>query len=183
LIAVDVIKAHGLPAVINFGSVHDQTKDGHSYAEACKIAEDRGADVVGLNCSRGPKTLLPLVAQVRAAVDGHVAAVPVPYRTTESEPTFVSLRDGELGQAFPIGLDPFTSTRFEMADFTVQAKEMGVRFIGICCGGAPHHVRAMAEALGRTVPASRYSPDLSMHPALGTKVKDRDQEYLGDWKD
>ena len=26
---------------------------------------------------------------------------------------------------------------------------IGVDYIGICCGGAPHHVRAMAEALGR----------------------------------
>lgn len=183
LIALKVIKEFGLPAVINFGSIHNETKDGYSYAEACRIVEDEGADVVGLNCSRGPQTLLPLVAEVRAAVDGHIAAVPVPYRTTESEPTFVSLRDGELGQAFPIGLDPFTSTRFEMADFTLLAKELGVGFIGICCGGAPHHVRAMAEALGRSVPASRYSPDMSMHPALGARVKDRDQAYLGDWKD
>jgi hypothetical protein len=26
----------------------------------------------------------------------------------------------------------------------------------------------MAEALGRRVPASRYSPDLSLHPVLGS---------------
>ena len=70
-----------------------------------------------------------------------------------------------------------------MADFAVQAKEMGVRFIGICCGGAPHHVRAMAEALGRTVPASQYSPDMSLHPMLGSKVKEQDADYLKAWKD
>jgi hypothetical protein len=45
------------------------------------------------------------------------------------------------------------------------------------------HVRAMAEALGRTVPASRYSPDLSLHPMLGTQVKERDLSFLEDWKD
>jgi hypothetical protein len=34
-------------------------------------------------------------------------------------------------------------------------------------GAGPHHVRAMAEALGRKVPASKYSPDISLHPVFG----------------
>jgi betaine-homocysteine S-methyltransferase len=62
-------------------------------------------------------------------------------------------------------------TRFQMGDFARRAAQIGVNYIGICCGGAPHHVRAMAEALGRTVPASQYSPDLSMHPVLGAKAE------------
>jgi betaine-homocysteine S-methyltransferase len=53
----------------------------------------------------------------------------------------------------------------------------------VCCGAGPHHVRAMAEALGRQVPASRYSPDMSLHPALGSSVKERDKAYLEDWRD
>jgi betaine-homocysteine S-methyltransferase len=182
LIAVDVVKQFGLPIMVAFGSVHDRTKDGYSYVEASRIVQERGADIVGLNCSRGPRTLLPLVAEVRAAVDGYVAALPVPYRTTEEQPTFVSLEDEGRGRAFPIGLDPFQSTRFEMADFAVQARDLGVNYIGICCGAGPHHVRAMAEALGREVPASRYSPDMSLHPALGSGVKDRDRPYLEDWR-
>ncbi|MFC2029571.1 homocysteine S-methyltransferase family protein [Chloroflexota bacterium] len=183
LIALEVSREYGLPVVVNFGSVHERTKEGYSFVDACKVLADQGADVVGLNCSRGPRTILPLVRQIREAVDGYVAALPVAYRTTEKEPTFVSLRDGEDGQAFPIGLDPFTTTRFEIADFAVEAKELGVNYIGVCCGGAPHHVRAMAEALGREVPASRYSPDMSLHPALGASVKERDKPYLKDWKD
>ena len=70
-----------------------------------------------------------------------------------------------------------------MAEFAVRARDMGVNYIGICCGAGPHHVRAMAEALGRTVPASKYSPAMSLHPALGSRVKDRDISYLEDWKD
>ncbi|MGD9047564.1 MAG: hypothetical protein PVF77_05890 [Anaerolineae bacterium] len=41
----------------------------------------------------------------------------------------------------------------------------------------------MAEALGRTVPASRYSPDMSLHPMLGSRVEERDQAFLKDWID
>ncbi|MFC2015582.1 homocysteine S-methyltransferase family protein [Chloroflexota bacterium] len=183
LVALDVIQQSSLPAMITFGSIHDKTKDGYSLPEACRLVKERGADIVGLNCSRGPRTILPLVAEVRDTVSGYVAALPVAYRTTEEEPTFTALRDGEHGKAFPIGLDPFQATRFDMADFAIEARKLGINYVGVCCGGAPHHVRAMAEALGRTVPASKFSPDMSLHPALGANVKDRDLPYLTDWKD
>jgi betaine-homocysteine S-methyltransferase len=184
LIAVEVIKSHGLPAVVNFGSVYEGgLKDGYSFEEACRIAQDHGADVVGLNCSRGPRTMLPVIERIRAAVDGYVAALPVPYRTTVEQPSFQALRDVDGVRGFPIALDPFTHTRFEMADFAIRARDLGVRFIGICCGAAPHHVRAMAEALGRTVPSSRYSPDMSLHPMLGAGVKGRDRTFRRDWRD
>jgi betaine-homocysteine S-methyltransferase len=141
--------------------------------------EQAGADVVGLNCSRGPATMLPILERVRAAVSCPVAAQPVPYRTTPEEPAFVSLTDEEGRHAFPVALDPFVLTRMEMADFAVAARDLGVGYIGICCGGAPHHVRSMAEALGRTVPASRYSPAMELHPVLGENVKEREKRFTG----
>jgi betaine-homocysteine S-methyltransferase len=180
LIATEVVKAAGLPGVVTFASTSDATIDGIEFDEACKRLEDAGADVVGLNCSRGPATMLPILERVRAAVDCHVAAQPVPYHTTSDEPTFIGLRSEDGTRAFPIALDPFTCTRFEMADFAVAARDLGVGFIGICCGGAPHHVRSMAEALGREVPASRYSPDISLHPVLGDNVHEKEKR-LYDW--
>jgi betaine-homocysteine S-methyltransferase len=179
LIGVEVIREHGLPSVVTFASTSETTIDGFRFDEACKRVEEAGADVVGLNCSRGPETMFPILERVRAAVSCPVAAQPVPYRTTEQMPTFVTLeRDGE--RSFPVGLDPFVLTRFEMADFAVAARDLGVGYIGICCGGAPHHVRSMAEALGRTVPASRYSPAMELHPVLGENVKERDKRFT-DW--
>lgn len=183
LIALDVIKQAGLPAVVTFGSTHEELLDGYSYVEACKSLDERGSEVVGLNCSRGPRTMMPLIEDIRNAVDCYVAAQPVAYRTTEEQPTFQALKEKDGTRGFPIALDPFQATRFEMAEFAIQAKEIGVNFIGTCCGAAPHHVRAMAEALGRTVPASRYSPDMSLHPMLGSRVEERDKPFLTDWKD
>jgi betaine-homocysteine S-methyltransferase len=141
------------------------TREGWAPEEACRRLADAGAAVVGLNCIRGPETMLPLLRAVREAVDVPVAALPVPYRTHEAEPTFQSLGGG---RAFPVALDPHTCDRYEVAEFARAALGIGVSYLGLCCGAAPHHIRAMAEAIGRTPPASRYSPDMSKHAYLGT---------------
>src|SRR5207302_996419 len=83
-----------------------------------------------------PETMLPIVERIRDAVDCHVAALPVTYRTTPAEPTFQSLRDADGTRVFPLALDPFLSTRFELADFAVRARAAGVSYVGVCCGGA-----------------------------------------------
>jgi len=177
LIALDVIRQAELPAVITL-AIHQapETRDGWSPAQACERLADAGADVVGLNCIRGPRTMLPLLEDVVRAVDVPVAALPVPYRTSREQPSFQSLRDPvcELpgwDRPFPIALDPFTCNRFEIADFTREARELGVRYFGVCCGAGPHHIRSMAEALGRTPPASRYSADMSKHAFLGSDAR------------
>jgi betaine-homocysteine S-methyltransferase len=182
LIGLDVIQEFGLPSLVSFASSSDRTIDGYEFDEACKRLEDGGADVVGLNCSRGPETMRPIIERIRAAVDCAVAAQPVPYRTTTGQPTFQSLRDADGTRVFPLALDPFLCTRFEMADFASSARDLGVNYIGICCGGSPHHVRSMAESLGRTVPASHYSPDLSLHPILGSDVQEKERKFEN-WKD
>jgi len=171
LLALEAIRAAGLPAVVTFAVHREGTlRDAISPADACRRAEQAGADVVGLNCIRGPLTMLPLLAPIRAAVSCPVAALPVPYRTTAAQPSMQALRDPARSgaQAFPTALDPFTCTRHELGDFATAALELGVRYLGICCGAGPHHVRAVAEAAGKEPPASRYSPDMSKHSFLGS---------------
>ena len=174
LIGLEVIKATGLPAVITLAIHQDATtREGWPPEDACKRYEEAGADVVGLNCTRGPNTMLPLLEKIRANVDGHVAALPVPYRTTEAEPSFQSLRDPNCDvipgdRPFPSALDPFMCNRYELEDFARKANALGVDYLGVCCGAGPHHIRAVAEGLGRTPPASRYSPDMSKHAFFGT---------------
>jgi betaine-homocysteine S-methyltransferase len=174
VLAAERIKKTGLPAVITL-AMHreDVTREGWSVGEAAKRIEAAGADVVGLNCIRGPLTMMPLLEEVRAAVKCNVAALPVPYRTTAQEPTFQSLTDPHYhdipnGRPFPTALDPFVCNRYEIADFARRAFALGVRYLGVCCGAGPHHIRAMAEALGRRPPASRFSPDMSKHAFLGS---------------
>jgi betaine-homocysteine S-methyltransferase len=173
-IALEAIKAAGLPAVVNLITLEGTTKDGYEFDEACRILHEEGADVVGLNCGRGPETMLPMLEKVVARVTGPVAALPVAYRTTPAQPTFLALHEEGRTRAFPINLERFLASRFDMADFAVKARDMGVRMIGVCCGGAPYHVRAMAEALGRTVPASAYSPVLQQHAIFGDTATVKD---------
>ena len=126
----------------------------------------------------------PLLRAIRQRVTGHVAALPVTYRTHEDQPTFQSLRDPNYpaipgGRPFPTALDPFVCTPYEIADFANEAAALRIRYLGVCCGAGPRHIRAMAEALGRTPPASRYSADMSRHAFLGTDpgLKEENQEY------
>jgi len=183
LIALQVIKELGLPAMVTLASTRPhQTWDGYDYVDACKILADNGADIVGLNCDRGPATMLPIVEQVRSRVSVYVAAQPVPYKTAPEMPTFESLKTDDGTRVFPIALEPFLCTRFEMAAYAARAKALGVNYIGICCGGSPHYVRAMAEALGRTVPASRYSPAIELHPMIGARVEEKEKQFIADWK-
>jgi betaine-homocysteine S-methyltransferase len=182
LIAVEVCKELGLPAMVTFASVQPTvTYDGYDYVDACRILAENGARIVGLNCSRGPATILPLLERIRAAVDVAVAAQPVPYRTSSGRPAFESLESADGRRLFPIELEPFQCTRFEMADFARQARDIGVDYVGICCGGGPHHVRAMAEVLGRETPASRYSPAIELHPVLGAARREGGEPIMDGW--
>jgi betaine-homocysteine S-methyltransferase len=172
LMALEAIKRFSkVPAVVTF-SIHRETRtrEDWSAAETCRRLEAAGAEVVGLNCHRGPATMMPLLKTIRKAVRCHVAALPVPYRTTARQPSFMSLSDLCCPgvRPFPVGLDPFTCTRGEIADFGADALALGIRYLGICCGAGPHHIRALAESVGRRPAASRYSADMSKHAFFGT---------------
>ena len=121
LIALEVTQELGLPAMVTLASTQpDTTRDGYEYVEACRILAGHGATIVGLNCDRGPSTMLPLLERIRGAVDCAVAAQPVPYRTSPAMPTMESLRTDGVSHAFPLALEPFSCTRFDMAAFAAR---------------------------------------------------------------
>jgi methionine synthase I (cobalamin-dependent) len=182
LLALEAIKRGGKPSVITLAIPRDgTTREGWTAPDACRRLEAGGADVVGLNCARGPATMLPLLREIRAAVTCQVAALPVPYRTSQAEPVFQSLSDPSRpdNRAFPTALDPFLLSRYEIAEFAREAQALDVRYLGVCCGAGPHHIRSLAEALGRRPPASRFSPDMSKHILFGSdkRLWQRNLEY------
>lgn len=150
LIAVERARATGLPVMVTICFENtEQTTDGHSAADAAKRLLDAGADIVGMNCLRPPQHMLPAMEQMRKAVTGYLACQPVAYRTPNEKPDFTSLPE------FPYSLDPLQLTRSDMADYAKHAKEIGVNYIGACCGAVAMHIREMARVLGKVSEDSR----------------------------
>jgi betaine-homocysteine S-methyltransferase len=150
LIAVERAKKTNLPAMVTICFENkDETAEGQSAADAAKSLFDAGADIVGMNCLRPPKHILGPMEQMRKAVSGYLACQPVAYRTPTEKPDFTSLPE------FPYGLDPLQMTRKEMADYAVQARDLGINYIGACCGTVAAHIREMARALDKLPEDSR----------------------------
>ena len=49
-------------------------------------------------------------------------------------------------------LEPRSLTRFEVRKYARQAYEMGIRYIGGCCGFESRHIREMAEEVIASTP-------------------------------
>ena len=147
LLAVERAKRTNLPVMVTMSFENeDVTPDGKSAADCARSLVDAGADIVGLNCLRSPEYTLPLAAEMRRAVKAYIACQPVAYRTTHDHRDFTSL------PAFPDQLDPYQLSRREMADYATKARDLGVNYIGACCGAVASHIREMARALGK-IPA------------------------------
>jgi betaine-homocysteine S-methyltransferase len=144
VIATEAAKRTGLPVVTTMSFEKDpHAYEGDSPADCARKLRDAGADVVGVNCLRDPERTLPLAAEMRAAVNGYVACQPVAFRTTDDQPDFTA------GPSFPFALDPLQLPRQAMGAFAVKARDLGIEYIGSCCGSVAGHVRAMAQALGK----------------------------------
>ncbi|MEO5653699.1 MAG: homocysteine S-methyltransferase family protein [Marmoricola sp.] len=174
LAALEVAKASGLPVVLTIAPMAlNEMSDGVGIIETCQRLEQGGADVVGMNCFRGPNTMLPWLRQIREAVSCHVGALPIPYRTTAAEPTFFNLSDDRAsvpsphGRTFPTALDPLYSNRYEVGAFAREAADLGISYLGVCCGASPMLVRQVAEEVGLTTEASRFSERMQNHFMYG----------------
>lgn len=180
LLALDAIKQYGngLPAVVTITAyIPDTTLDDVPIPEACRRLEEAGATVVGINCSRGPNTMIPLIREIRKVCEGPIAALPVPFRTTEDCKTFFSLTDPETGDLlYPVDMNCVMCNRSDIKKFAEEAKEIGVQYIGLCCGNAPNMLREVAEVYGRTPEASKYTPDVSENIIIGRRGSEINKE-------
>jgi len=150
LIAVERGKKTGLPVMVTICFENtDRTAEGKTAAEAAKALVDAGADIVGMNCLRPPEHTLPAMEEMRSAVSSYLACQPVAFRTPKDKPDFTSL------PAFPTALDPLQLTRHEMGAYALRARDIGVNYIGACCGAGASHVREMARVLGKLPDESR----------------------------
>ncbi len=170
LLCVERAKKTGLPVMVTICFENkDQTAEGKTAAEAAKTLLGAGADIVGMNCLRPPAHTLGAMEQMRKAVDGYLACQPVAYRTPKDKPDFTSLPE------FPYALDPLQLTRKEMGEYALRAKEIGINYIGSCCGSVAMHVREMARVLGKLPAESRIWKKGGTKPMSAYEYYDHDQ--------
>ena len=173
---MEAIQAGGLPAVVTISPMSgEEMRDGRGIVDTCKELAERGADVTGMNCFRGPNTMMPHIRKIRAAVPGHIAALPITFRTTEEEQTFFSLKDEDPncscpsphGRPFPTALDPKYVNRYEIRAFAEEAWALGGEILGRLLRGGAHPHSGSRRSNGRTPPASRYREDMDRHFLYG----------------
>ena len=173
--ALKVMKESGLPSVITIAPYGQNImRDGVSILDTCKELEQKGGDVVGMNCHRGPNTMLPYLKEIRKELKCHMAGLPIAYRTTDEHPTFFNLPDNNgctcqtpHETTFPTALDPMQCSRYEIGQFAKEAYNLGINYLGVCCGANPMLIRETAEAVGLKVPASKYRENMENHYMFG----------------
>jgi betaine-homocysteine S-methyltransferase len=66
-----------------------------------------------------------------------------------------------------------------MRAFFEEVNKIGIKLLGVCCGATPMHQREVAEAVGLTVPASKYRENMSNHFMYGDseRIAEHMQEF------
>ena len=103
--------------------------------DVAEALEATGADVIGLNCSVGPQTILEAIERMATVTSKKLSAMP-----NAGMPREVSGR--QLYMASPE----------YMATYARNLLQAGVRVIGGCCGTTPDHIRAMVDGVRPLVP-------------------------------
>jgi 5-methyltetrahydrofolate--homocysteine methyltransferase len=125
--------APDVPVIVTMSfDTHGHTMMGVSPEHAVTALTGRGAAAVGGNCGLGPAELLQVITKMRATAPGAVLV---------AKPN-AGLPELEDGRAV------YRGSPAEMAEYARLMVASGARIVGGCCGSAPEHVRAMAEALG-----------------------------------
>jgi 5-methyltetrahydrofolate--homocysteine methyltransferase len=115
-----------------FEELHDRDRTmwGESPADVAKNLLEAGADVVGMNCGRGPDRAIVIIREMRQVTDAPLVAYPnagLPITT---------------GDRVTYELDPDAMAR----DYPALL-DAGAAIVGGCCGSGPEHIRKIAEVV------------------------------------
>jgi methionine synthase I (cobalamin-dependent)/5,10-methylenetetrahydrofolate reductase len=152
-IAAARIAGPALPVIAMMTIGEDgRTPYGATAEDVARALDQYGADVVGLNCSVGPQTILEAVERM----------VPVTRKKVVAMPNAGLPRDVNGRRMYMASAEYFGT----YARHLVQA---GARVIGGCCGTTPEHIHAMLEGIRPLVPRRREAGsgnrDAGQHPS------------------
>lgn len=147
--AIEVLKELNLPvaATMRIGSTGDLNDN---LPAACAVRMARaGADIVGVQCNFDPFITFPVIEQMKQGLEKegltpYLMMQPCCYHCPETD----NMKEGYMTlPEYPLALEPRTLTRFDCHKYARKAFDLGVRYIGGCCGFEPYHIRALAEEL------------------------------------
>lgn len=64
-------------------------------------------------------------------------------------------------------LDSVRCNKSDIRKFAEEAKQIGVQYVGLCCGNSPNLTREIAEVYGKNPPASKNRCDMSKSFTFG----------------
>lgn len=101
---------------------------GADVKTALAVVEGLGADVIGFNCGVGPEQMIPLVKELIS-----YSSTPIMVNPNAGLPESI---DGKT----VYNVDPE-----EFAQLMREIAELGVSYLGGCCGTTPNHIKALIE--------------------------------------
>lgn len=138
-----------LPIVAQMTFAEDGlTLSAEEPSQVVQALERAGVDVIGVNCGVGPQVALQVLETMRP-----LTKLPLSGQPNAGLPARVE------GRFF------YFATPEYFATYARQAAELGIAYIGGCCGTTPAHIAAMRAALRPTAPTTprrRESPSSSI---------------------
>lgn len=108
------------------------------------LLEGLRVDVIGMNCSLGPKQMKPIFAQM-----AQIASVPLVISPNAGLPRT------EHGRTV------YDITAAEFAEHMAELVDMGAWIVGGCCGTTPAHIRAMVDKCRGKMPKALTDKNLT----------------------
>jgi len=144
-----VREAGSLPAVVQMTVQEDgNTPYGISPDDLARQLDAWGADVIGVNCSVGPATVLEALEKIAAVTSKKLSAQP----------------NAGMPQSIG-GRSLYLCSPEYMADYARRFIQTGARIVGGCCGTTPQHIKAIKEAVKSLGPqAARVMVETAVPP-------------------
>lgn len=132
-VAAKVAKDYGVPVFCTMTfEGRGRTMMGNRVEDIVDELSELGVDAVGLNCSQGPETALPVILEFAEHTD-----LPLIFKPNAGKPVMAA--DGSV------------SSPYDAADFVrdVEPALEKIAYLGGCCGSSPDYIRALKERLTR----------------------------------